>query len=370
MNLRKYLILGAARLAAHRPTAVGRLPIRLVEGLTSLDTRVVRGQTRSGHEASILFAGQANGFSWFLDRFFATPPTVEPRPPLPLPRVRSTLLRAAPEFDFVAASIDRAISGLVARRDFVRSPHWVRFELQTPRSSEPFQPPCRNLVRTLRRARQDGLTARLVSDDASIQHFCRELHTPFIHARFGADAHARPLPTLRWTVRRGGLIQILHQGRVIGGLVFDRRGDTLVSLALGQLPLADAHLRSGVGAAVYFHLIETARELGCPTIDFGGCRPALEDGVFVFKRKWGMSVAPNIVNPTEVVLRWETVTPAVEAFFGHTSLVVRQPDGFAAIASGDDDHLRSLATPGVPHRLRPVAGAPFACSLVAEPFPT
>lgn len=55
-------------------------------------------------------------------------------------------------------------------------------------------------------------------------------------------------------------------------------------------------------------------------IDLGGSWPALEDGLLRFKRKWGARLVEYEHSDYDLQVHWETVSPAVAAFFAQTNL--------------------------------------------------
>ena len=82
-------------------------------------------------------------------------------------------------------------------------------------------------------------------------------------------------------------------------------------------------------------------------MDMLGCRPCLHDGLFRCKRKWGGAVADKPDNAYELLVRWNTATPAVLKFLAESPLIFRDGNGFAAIHTDRVTPRQTLLAPGL-----------------------
>jgi hypothetical protein len=64
----------------------------------------------------------------------------------------------------------------------------------------------------------------------------------------------------------------------------------LVSRSVGVRDGNIAYVEKGALTASYYLTIEWAKDQGYDRIDFGYCRPFLRDGVFTYKKRWGMKI--------------------------------------------------------------------------------
>ena len=81
----------------------------------------------------------------------------------------------------------------------------------------------------------------------------------------------------------------LNEKEIFGGLFLVDRNKIITNYA----GISDGyfnHLQNGVMALSYLLMIQHAKDIGCSKIDFGTTRPFLQDGLYKFKRKWGMNV--------------------------------------------------------------------------------
>ncbi|MBI4532216.1 MAG: GNAT family N-acetyltransferase [Candidatus Latescibacteria bacterium] len=167
--------------------------------------------------------------------------------------------------------------------------------------------------------------------------FYNTMYVPFIRRRHGKRAAVRNVYWLRRCFHQGGILWVLHGGRRIAGVFFQQWGQTLHLLALGTANGEWAPVKAGAIAALYYYSVEHARDLGCKTVDFGGSRPALTDGVLCYKRKWGMRLVEKRGSSYDFLVHWAYMDKPVTAFLAHTPLIFRDRGGLSAVAAIDGE---------------------------------
>ncbi len=50
------------------------------------------------------------------------------------------------------------------------------------------------------------------------------------------------------------------------------------------------YVKQGAISALYYYTILWAKERGYTELDWGHCRPILNDGLFLYKKRWGMQI--------------------------------------------------------------------------------
>jgi hypothetical protein len=76
-----------------------------------------------------------------------------------------------------------------------------------------------------------------------------------------------------------------------------------------------------------------AHALGLRTLNLGGCRPTLRDGVFRYKRKWGARFGIKADQYFDLYLRWHKPSLALDELLQHTPLVIRDGAGMSQLAA-------------------------------------
>jgi hypothetical protein len=120
-------------------------------------------------------------------------------------------------------------------------------------------------------------------------------------------------------------------------ILYERKSETLDLLALGTV---DGNLnleREGAIAALYYFMLQYARQEGCTVLDFRGSRPSLCDGLLRYKSKWGVTLYDKTDSYYDLLVRWDQKNPVVREFLSHTPLIFRDAGGFSAL--GSDLHI-------------------------------
>lgn len=126
-------------------------------------------------------------------------------------------------------------------------------------------------------------------DSESFDYFYQEMYRPFVEQRFGKAATFRSYSMSRAIYQNnGGIIFVQADGKPVAGILFQRRGKTLFALSFGRCNSREAYNLSG--QAALFYLIEWAKSNGIECLDYGLCSPFFKDGIFSYKKQWGMAI--------------------------------------------------------------------------------
>ena len=253
---------------------------------------ILRGKTDlSSQEVTVLFASRENAETdYMIGHFFDGQYKLEIVENVWSWNLASTLRLLRQSTDLTIARIDRVSARLFFSQDYIAVPEWINLSL--PVSEDLKIPPTRNhsLKDDLRIVRRSNLHPHYTQKTSDYDTFYNEMYVPFIQRRYGEKAYIRNFYQLRRSFEQGGLLWVMQNNKPIAGLLFKRRGQLLQILALGTLNGERTLVKAGALTASYLFIIEHAKELGCELLDFGGCRPLLNDGLMRYKRKWGMSI--------------------------------------------------------------------------------
>ena len=158
-----------------------------------------------------------------------------------------------------------------------------------------------------------------------------------MHNRHGQQAVIRNFYLMRRSFAQGGLVWVMQNSQPISGVLFQRRGNTLHSLAMGTINGEWALVKAGANIATDLFIVKHAKELGCRLIDFGGSRPSLNDGVLRYKRKWGMNLVDKHDTYFDFLVHWNSFNRSVISFLSNTPLIFRDHGGLSAINVVDCD---------------------------------
>jgi hypothetical protein len=128
------------------------------------------------------------------------------------------------------------------------------------------------------------------NDDESFDFFYWNMYLPFAGLRFGKAASIRKYAEAKALYQNnGGIIFVEKDKNPVAGILFQKRGKTVYAISYGIHECGkERHDLSGQAALLC--LIEWAKGNFIEYLDYGLCLPFLKDGIFTYKKEWGMSV--------------------------------------------------------------------------------
>ena len=121
--------------------------------------------------------------------------------------------------------------------------------------------------------------------------FYWKMYLPYTKERFGKSAFLKTYAGMSALYRRnGGIIFVKRNGKHVAGMLFQIRGEKLYALSLGMARDKDGVFGGLAGQAALYLLIEWAIANRLKVLDYGVTLPFLRDGLFQYKREWGMHI--------------------------------------------------------------------------------
>jgi hypothetical protein len=217
--------------------------------------------------------------------------------------------------DVVVVQIHRWAAARFRREGWYIVPDAVRWRGEL--AHMPPEPPSKSLRDDLRKVRLYRYELEPATTAADWDEFYATMVVPHAERRFGEAAWI-PSAGLRRTLRKVGTLQFVRRGDVrVGGLCVVPSGHCAWVPLLSVLAGNEALRREGALAAAYALGLEWARASGYRSMDLGRTSAFLNDGIAVYKRKWGFTPVPDPLSHLFAV----RVGPAVSA----TDLFARQP---------------------------------------------
>jgi hypothetical protein len=211
------------------------------------------------------------------------------------------------------------------RKSYIESPAWVSQRAEISGEWSEVERRFSKEARTedFRKIRKYGFTYETTTDAAAIETFYDQMYRPYLAHRFGDLASIEPRWKIAHFAQQGKLLQIKRDDRVVAAAVLYEWDKCMHFLWTGTSEEPRSPLGRGAFSALYYYTIWHAFERGCDRVDFEGTRPLLNDGVFLFKRKWGSCVCDGWSLDT-LLFRPQKFVPAVVSFFAHNPLVIRK----------------------------------------------
>jgi len=186
----------------------------------------------------------------------------------------------------------------------IRFPAWIRQRVRISPSWHTQVDEMRRGTRqeTTRLLRKNAFRCRLSTGVADINDFYERLYLPSVERRHGASALVVDKERVLREFRRGVVIQLIGENKVLAAAVLRQIGHTMAVLWTGLAgDPSSAGLRGTTDALDYFSLLYASLKR-CRWLDLGRSRPDLRDGLLRYKRKWGAEFTVGFVPQTELRL--------------------------------------------------------------------
>lgn len=143
--------------------------------------------------------------------------------------------------------------------------------------------------RLLHKIEKRAYSYEFTNDIEKLKMFYDKMYSPHILSRHGKSAELVSFKECKRFLNKGGLLLSKIDDNYVSGALFVRNKDELYIpiLAVNE---PDKNLRKGVGLAPLYFLIQWGKEKGFKWIDYGSCQPFLKNGLFRYKKEWGMQL--------------------------------------------------------------------------------
>jgi hypothetical protein len=188
----------------------------------------------------------------------------------------------------------------------------------------------------LRAIKRQNYTWTWDDDLGRLQEFLVGFHLPSINTRHGMEGFAltgEEVEKLQGSAAHR-LVRVFRDGQWVAGLLAEYSGGVLSLRQLGWLAGSETELRTGAVGALYLACIERAIELQADRITFGVADPLWEDGLFIYKVKWGAELDARYSTSLSLDWAFDPGHPQGRRFLQeHTLLIPSQGTKFALLGA-------------------------------------
>jgi hypothetical protein len=239
----------------------------------------------------MLYIGEALKLSYILRSAGVDAGEIKKRGRVFIWNVRKEEENCRDKVDMVLAEINWLSACKAQRCGFLLIPEWVNFTLQVPDSLEVYTHAAnKSLKNDIRKAKKYKYSVEITNDPEKLSLFYHRMYTPLISKRHSFLPHIADFSLIKRIFTAGALILMKERDEYVGGHFLIFRDNTLWAKWLGIKDGDEEYLRRGVSGATNYFIIKWAIENKYEMIDFGLCRAFYNDGVFRFKKKWGMII--------------------------------------------------------------------------------
>jgi hypothetical protein len=312
-------------------------------------------EKHSGEPLSTFYYGTLLSYDYLIDSFYAEHSISKQREGVSV-RVGSRLLHAESASDIVIGDLAWPYYLGIACKGFLRVPPQIAHRIALPSDwpSVERRLSARKTTRDeLRKIDKFGLVFRITRDAAAIDRFYDTMYLPYAQRRHAQLVDVEARDAIRNIGVGGALIEVLHQGAVVGGGILHRTDRVMRFMWLGIVDGLEAALQGAVGAALYCFSMRHAIDTACSEINLMYAPANLNNGIHRYKRKLGARVG-NDWPYGQVLMKINNLEPSVVSVFAHTP--------FAAVGEHSGLHARiTVAQDGMSAEDLRKLGAYYAC---------
>lgn len=250
-------------------------------------------EKQTGETIRVLFAGDKR-FPVFLKHLiFRESPMIQYQGKIFIWRIKDLKKRYVDKVDAVIVSCDQFYQRFLHRDGFFVFPHMADMVLDTSKSLHELILELPHSTRQdVRKVQKEQFSFEITSDVDKLDKFYHEMYLPTLKNRVGeTDTFTINLAFLRYLKELGyQIMMIMYEGKEVAGVFFRRQDDVLWLRYAGVLRGDMDLIKKGAFLAFYYLFIVYARGQKVNKLHFGGVNPFFNDGLFQYKRKWGMMV--------------------------------------------------------------------------------
>lgn len=190
---------------------------------------------------------------------------------------------------------------------------YVKFSLDLTPSLEDILGKCsKRRRRDIKKTKNSGFSYTIsIDSESDFDFFYWKMYVPYVLNRFGKAGAIRAYSTAKLQHdSEGGIIFVKMENAPVAGILFRMRGETIYALLSGTWEGDYSFVKKLAGQAALFFLVEWAKSQGIKKLDYGAAMPFFSDGVFSYKKEWGMFVEKT----PDAIFCALKIEPRMEAF--------------------------------------------------------
>ena len=269
--------------------------LKAIVSQIQLSVTIVKGKSKETDECiSFLFVGQKTFPLFLSDLLYNKPPEIKQVGKVFVWRLNHLSRFFPSDMDAVLVSCDGFYRRWLQKEDLFVFPHMVDMVLDVSDSFDVFYKKLPDSAKSdIRKVKKQINTYEVLSDINRLKFFYDKMYLPLYETRFAdMPLYKPPFTFFKWLHLIGYRLLLVKdaKGEYVSGSYFRVKGVTVTPRYNGVFDGDVELIRKGAESAIYYFFIFHAQDQNVSKLDFGGARPFFNDGLFFYKRKWGMSV--------------------------------------------------------------------------------
>jgi hypothetical protein len=159
------------------------------------------------------------------------------------------------------------------------------------------------------------------------------MYLPYIKDRYGKLSRLSHYEFIRYLSERNcKLILTKLNDEYLYGAIFSIKKDEIITSFAGAMMGKLHYMKNGLGATPYYFLIHWANENGYKSIDFGKSNPFLDDGLLIYKIKWGANIKKTGNTSSDIIaLKLINNNPGIISFLKNNHIISIEKNKFKSV---------------------------------------
>jgi len=195
------------------------------------------------------------------------------------------------KYDAIFVHTDNFYINLLEKYNFLVIPRMIPLRLDVTKSiDEIFSNFNKSIRQRIRNLNLDDYSYEIATDKDSFNFFYHNMYVPYAQ-NFGKHAIIWEYRDMKFIFETGRILFLKYKNkRVLGVLIYDFN-KTISSLDFeGIIGEEEYFLKKGIGIASNYFSILWAKEKNLKYLDFGICRPFLNNGILQHNRQWDIKI--------------------------------------------------------------------------------
>ena len=255
------------------------LTIYLVQGIGKNNKQIIR----------IFYLREGPLDSYFSKIFFKNNPKTEVIGKIFIWEIKKKINKYSSSIDAILINSDIFYSHFYEKQGLIIFPEWISMKVDISKPiNDIYKSFSKSIKEDIRKVKKNGYCYELSDDLDKLKMFYYKMYLPYTYERYGKLAIINNFIAIRHLFETGYKLMLIKKNdKYVLGSLFSIKKDTLETRIMGILKGKTNLLKKGLGCAAYYFTLLWAKENGIKKLNYGACRPFLNDGVFQYKKKWG-----------------------------------------------------------------------------------
>jgi hypothetical protein len=296
-----------------------------VLGHVSLKGFLISGNEKtSGKPLKLLFIGTQNPSHFIINLIYTENANIKKEFNINIYNQKKTFKSLKDDIDAVIIKCDRFYSGYLEKKGYKIIPEWVRMTLDISKPLKDFFSDLpRSAKEDIRKIKNLGYDYEISNDEDELEFFYKKMYVPYVSWRYKDTDILTNFYTIKILFEQGSkILFVKYKNDYIFGGLFNKKKNMVTATYAGIKEGEFDHLKKGVIAASYYYLINHSKNEGAKYIDLGSCRSFVNDGLFLYKLKWGAKIGKSGHESSEIFAFKECKkNRAIESFLNNNPFV-------------------------------------------------